>query len=88
MNKIFKEFIIMRELDIDRPIYKNRGYEDRDDYLKNLADEYGVDPMVVNEIAGMLGPNEDFDGLVSELEDLEYMGLLEDFRKQNEDKNN
>jgi len=50
-------------------VYVRNGYKDRDDYLKNLAEEYDLDPMVVSEIAEMLGPGEDFDGLISSLED-------------------
>jgi hypothetical protein len=36
--------------------------------------------MIVTELAGMLGPSEDFDGLVTELEDSYNAGLLDDFR--------
>jgi hypothetical protein len=35
--------------------------------------------MVVNELAGMLGPSEDFDELVTELEDFYNTGMLDDF---------
>jgi hypothetical protein len=58
--------------------YTANGYKDRDDYLTSLADDRGIDSMAVRMIADMLGPSEDFDGLVSELEDFEYMGLFED----------
>jgi hypothetical protein len=50
-------------------IYAENGYENRDDYLKNLAAEYGLDLETVLVIANMLGPNEDFDGLATSLED-------------------
>ena len=50
-------------------IYTRNGYESRKDYLVSLADDFGVAPMVVFEIAGILGLDEDFDGLVSSLED-------------------
>jgi hypothetical protein len=63
-------------------VYKSHGYEDRDDYLKSLADDYGIDSIAVNAIAGMLGPDEDFDGLISDLEDFDYIGLLDPFRKK------
>ncbi|WP_010260737.1 hypothetical protein [Treponema primitia] len=64
------------------PNYTSHGYKDRDDYLNNLADDYGVDSMAIRAIADMLGPSEDFDGLLSELEDFDYIGLLDDFRKK------
>ncbi|MCQ2086467.1 MAG: RNA polymerase [Bacilli bacterium] len=50
-------------------LYEEHGAKDRDEYLENLAEENGVDPWVVNELAGMLGEDEDFDGLVSFVED-------------------
>ena len=51
-------------------VYKQHGYENRDDYLDSLAEEYGVAKMIVYSLAEMLGPNEDFDGLVNALEDM------------------
>lgn len=50
-------------------IYIERGYTDRNDYLESLADECGIDIFVVLAVADMLGPNEDFDGLINSLED-------------------
>jgi len=50
-------------------IYQDNGYENRRDYLEALAEDYGVPLELVLVAADMLGPNEDFDGLVSELED-------------------
>jgi hypothetical protein len=52
-------------------IYKDNGYENRKDYLQSLSEEYGVDIKTVHALASMLGPDEDFDGLVSAIEDLE-----------------
>ena len=52
-------------------IYKEMGYESRKDYLKNLAADYCVPENVVFSLADMLGENEDFDGLISALEDAE-----------------
>jgi hypothetical protein len=57
--------------------YIAHGYKDRDDYLGSLAQDFGIDSMAVRMIADMLGPSEDFDGLVSELEDFSYMGLFD-----------
>lgn len=50
-------------------IYQERGYSGRKDYLKTLAEDFGIPFSVVAEVAGMLGPNEDFDGLISSLDD-------------------
>lgn len=56
-------------------IYKENGYENRTEYLENLASNYGVDITAVYSLADMLGPNEDFDGLVSGIEDYMDMGF-------------
>jgi len=55
-------------------IYIENGYESRRDYLNQLADECGVDRATVYAVADMLGPNEDFDGLVNAVEDMEAEG--------------
>jgi hypothetical protein len=54
-------------------IYTRNGYTDRDDYLDDLACNNGIDRDTVDMIADLLGPNEDFDGLVSSLEDYQEM---------------
>jgi hypothetical protein len=51
-------------------IYQEEGYKNRVDYLKSLAEQYGADVTTVFALAEILGENEDFDGLVSELEDI------------------
>jgi len=51
-------------------IYTDNGYESRRDYLTQLAGDYGVDVDTVMMMASMLGPNEDFDGLVTHIEDM------------------
>lgn len=48
--------------------YENAGYANRKEYLEELAEEYGEK---VYFMAELLGPSEDFDGLVSMLEDSE-----------------
>lgn len=53
-------------------IYQANGYNDREDYLSCLAEDYGVDPDIVMNLANLLGPEEDFDGLVTSLEDMVY----------------
>jgi hypothetical protein len=50
-------------------IYKKHGYEDREDYLRQLAAENGADVYTVFALADMFGPGEDFDGLVVSVED-------------------
>ena len=58
---------------MDKNIYQENGYTDRDDYLTCLSEDYGVSIEDVCSIAEMLGEHEDFDGLVSALEDIESM---------------
>ena len=55
-------------------IYKENGFDSRKDYLIDLADSYGLDQSIVFALADMLGTNEDFDGLVNALEDIQYEG--------------
>lgn len=50
-------------------VYQENGYKDREAYLLSLADHFGVDYATVYALADMLGPNEDFDGLVCTIED-------------------
>ena len=54
-------------------IYRCKGYANRADYLRGLAEENGVDLDIVLAISDMLGPYEDFDGLVSMVEEAAYM---------------
>lgn len=57
-------------------VYTDNGYENRKDYLNCLADEYGLELSTVYSIASVLGSSEDFDGLLTTLEDAsEYGGL-------------
>ena len=53
--------------------YKKAGYETREDYLNDLAVRFCVNPMIVSGLAGILGDEEDFDGLVSAIEDMRDM---------------
>jgi hypothetical protein len=53
-------------------IYQANGYKNRYDYLTSLAEDYGVDKSTVLTLASILGESEDFDGLVTQVEDLEY----------------
>jgi hypothetical protein len=44
-------------------------HHSRREYLDALAEDAGVDRSTVYMLAAMLGPSEDFDGLVTALED-------------------
>lgn len=48
-------------------IYKENGFENRRAYLESLCEEYDRD--TVFTLASILGSSEDFDGLVTSLED-------------------
>lgn len=54
-------------------IYTRKGYANRAEYLQGLAEENGVDLDIVLAISDILGPYEDFDGLVSMVEEAAYM---------------
>lgn len=53
-------------------IYTDNGYKNRKEYLDEMAAEFDVDKYTVYALADVLGANEDFDGLVSSLEDLGF----------------
>ena len=55
-------------------IYTDKGYENRKDYIQTIADDYGVDLFQVVELATLLGPEEDFDGLISMIDELAMFG--------------
>ena len=50
-------------------VYTDNGFEDREDYLTHLAEDLELDLITVTEVANLLGEDEDFDGLVTTLED-------------------
>ena len=47
--------------------YQAHGFTNREEYLNHLRDTYGVDP--VNALSSIMPESEDFDGLISDLED-------------------
>ena len=57
-------------------IYEREGYESRKDYLNSLAADLGVSRKAVYEMASLLGSNEDFDGLVTMLQDYAEAGVI------------
>ncbi len=64
---------VMDSKESDDRIYQRHGYTSRKDYLHCLASNNGISYRTVAMLANMLGPNEDFDGLVTELADLSDM---------------
>ena len=48
-------------------VYQAHGYDSRADYIEALAEEF--DEELIVDAMAVLPPSEDFDGLVSELED-------------------
>lgn len=53
--------------------YTKNGFKNRHEYLANLAGEYGLDLNSVVTLAEVLGPDEDFDGLLFAIEDYSFM---------------
>lgn len=51
-------------------VYQENGYSDRREYLESLAEDNGVDIETVLVMADLLGPSEDFDALVTAIEDI------------------
>ena len=47
--------------------YQENGYKNRYEYLESLRKQYGADK--VNALLTVLPPSEDFDGLVTELQE-------------------
>lgn len=45
----------------------------REDYIRQLADDYGLNVNEVRAISQMFGPSEDFDGLVAMVSDYSEM---------------
>ena len=50
--------------------YRVLGYDSRMDYLVAVADDMGFELDKVLALAQLLGADEDFDGLISMLEDI------------------
>lgn len=55
-------------------VYTDNGYENREQYLKQLAEEYDIPLESVETMADVLGPTEDFDGLVVFCQDAHALG--------------
>lgn len=50
--------------------YRLCGFENRREYLEAVAETYGAELDAVLTIANLFGPDEDFDGLLSEVADM------------------
>ena len=70
---------------ISPEVYQENGYKDRSDYLNCLSEDYGVPIDAVLALAEVLGPDEDFDGLVSNLEDAMYGGWFDGTDEEDDD---
>lgn len=56
-----------RTIDLDR--YREDGCNSRVEYLEGLAENEGLELSDILELVDLMGPEEDFDGLVTSLED-------------------
>lgn len=73
---------------MDEDTYRLHGFKNRAEYLQSLAEEYGLDYEMICAFANLLGPNEDFDGLINALEDATAdfdESLLDDFDDDDDD---
>jgi hypothetical protein len=59
-----------QEVAANLELYLEYGAETRAEYLAMLSEDYDVDLDIVHAMADVLGPMEDFDGLVTSLEDM------------------
>lgn len=51
-------------MESNKNVYQEHGYRDRHEYLQSISEEYDTPIDVVITVADMLGPEEDFDGLI------------------------
>lgn len=58
----------------DSSVYLQNGFSNRKEYLASLKEEYGSE--IVEDLTSILPASEDFDGLVTELEDSECSTLM------------
>lgn len=56
-------------------IYTENGFKDRHEYLTELGDNYGMDMDTLEVLADLLGEEEDFDGLLTSIEDFWQEGI-------------
>lgn len=51
-------------------VYEMNGFRNRLEYLTHLSEEYEVPIQIVGCLAELLGPGEDFDGLIGLISEL------------------
>ena len=51
-------------------VYQAKGFANRDAYLRQLAEDYDLPLHRVVDVSNTLGQGEDFDGLISELDEM------------------
>lgn len=56
-------------------VYTDNGFANRKEYLDSLREEYGG---LVDVLTSVLPPSEDFDGLITELEDALDSGMYDE----------
>ena len=61
--------ITRQQIAANQELYLEHDCETREEYLQMLADDNGLDLGAVQALADVLGPTEDFDGLVTACED-------------------
>lgn len=69
LNKLHK--LLRNNCNLAMSIYTDNGYANREDYLNELREEYGD---LVDILTEILPESEDFDGLVTSLEDASDCG--------------
>ena len=52
----------------NQSVYERNGYLNRTHYLDSIAEDNGLNSDDVHAVADMLGPSEDFDGLLDALD--------------------
>jgi len=64
---------IEKDIYQDHKNYQDNGYKNRSEYLKHLSDYYVIPIDSVWAMAEVLGSDEDFDALICDLEDYEFL---------------
>ena len=64
---------IEKDIYQDHKNYIDNGYKDRSEYLKHLSEYFMIPHASVCANAEVLGTGEDFDALICELEDFDYL---------------
>jgi len=57
----------------ERNVYQEKGFKDREEYLESIGEDYDIPAGFIEAMSDVLGESEDFDGLLSSMEDYESM---------------